>query len=167
MKLISDIKSLLTSLWLGSAILFVGVAQTAFSIIPARDLAGAMVSRTLAIVNVAGIIIGVIVLALSFLDRKSTHRKTLWFERILTLILLSSCMVGQFVIALWMSYLRGLMGRPIDDVLPADPLRVQFNSLHQYSVWVLMVGMISALLLFFVSARLKRTSDSSNISDSL
>jgi hypothetical protein len=76
-------------------------------------------------------------------------------------------MVGQFVIALWMSYLRGLMGRPIDDVLPADPLRVQFNSLHQYSVWILMVGMISALLLFFVSARLKRTSDSSNISDSL
>jgi hypothetical protein len=167
MKLISDIKSLLTGLWLGSAILFVGVAQTAFSIIPARDLAGAMVSRTLAIVNIAGIIIGLMVLALSFLDRKSTHRKTLWLERILTFILLLSCAVGQFVIALWMSYLRGLMGRPIDEVLPTDPLRVQFNSFHQYSVWVLMVGMISALLLFFVSARLKRTSDISNISDSL
>jgi uncharacterized membrane protein YdbT with pleckstrin-like domain len=88
-------------------------------------------------------------------------------ERILTFILLLSCAVGQFVIALWMSYLRGLMGRPIDEVLPTDPLRVQFNSFHQYSVWVLMVGMISALLLFFVSARLKRTSDISNISDSL
>lgn len=167
MKLIADIKSLLTGLWLGSAVLFVGVAQSAFSIIPARDLAGAMVSRTLALVNIAGLIIGLIVFALSVLDRKSTHRKTLWLERGLALILLLSCAIGQFVIALWMSYLRGLMGRPIDEVAPTDPLRVQFNSLHQYSVWVLMVGMVAALLLFFVSEKLKRTSETSNISDSL
>jgi hypothetical protein len=167
MKLISEIKSLLIGLWLGASVFFIGVAQSAFTVIPTRDVAGALVSRTLAIVNITGILIGLVLLGLSFLDRKTLYRKAIWIERALIFILVLACAVGQFVIALWMSYLRGLMGRPIDEVALTDPLRIQFNALHQYSVWVLMVGMVTAFVLFFISARLGRSTGNPDISESL
>jgi hypothetical protein len=44
------------------------------------------------------------------------------------------------------------MGKPIDEVPLEDPLRVQFNNLHEYSVWVLIVGMLAALAAFFIIA---------------
>ena len=47
------------------------------------------------------------------------------------------------------------MGRPIDEVAADDPLRIQFNMLHEYSVWVLFAGMIAALLAFFIIANRK------------
>lgn len=167
MKFVSEIKSLLIGLWLGASVFFIGVAQSAFAVIPARDLAGELVSRTLAIVNISGLLIGLILLGLSFLNRQTVYKKTLLFERILILFLTLICAVGQFVIALWMSYLKGLMGRPIDEVAPTDPLRVQFNDLHQYSVWVLTTGMLVALVLFFVTARSGRPSDPVQFSESL
>lgn len=167
MKFVSEIKSLLIGLWLGASVFFIGVAQSAFAVIPARDLAGELVSRTLAIVNISGLLIGLILLGLSFLNRQTVYKKTLLFERILMLFLTVICAVGQFVIALWMSYLKRLMDRPIDEVAPTDPLRVQFNDLHQYSVWVLTTGMLVALLLFFVTARSGRPSDPVRFSESL
>jgi hypothetical protein len=167
MKLVSEIKSLLTGLWLGASVFFIVVAQSAFTVIPTRDIAGALVSRTLSIVNITGILIGLVLLGLSFLDRKTLYRKAIWIERALIFILVLACAVGQFVIALWMSYLRGLMGRPIDEVALTDPLRIQFNALHQYSVWVLMVGMVTAFVLFFISARLSRSAGNPDISESL
>jgi hypothetical protein len=45
------------------------------------------------------------------------------------------------------------MGRPIDEVPLEDPLRIQFNNLHEYSVWILVTGMIAALTAFFIIAR--------------
>ena len=42
------------------------------------------------------------------------------------------------------------MGRPIDEVALDDPLRIQFNTLHEYSVWVMFAGMAAALIAFFI-----------------
>ena len=47
------------------------------------------------------------------------------------------------------------MGRPIDEVAVDDPLRIQFNAVHEYSVWVLFAGMAAALLAFFIIANRK------------
>ena len=44
------------------------------------------------------------------------------------------------------------MGRPIDEVAADDPLRIQFATLHEWSIWVLFAGMIAALIAFFVIA---------------
>jgi glycerol-3-phosphate cytidylyltransferase-like family protein len=46
------------------------------------------------------------------------------------------------------SYVKAQMGRPIDEVPLEDPLRIQFNNLHEYSVWILVTGMIAALTAF-------------------
>ena len=47
---------------------------------------------------------------------------------------------------------RAEIGKPIDELAADDPLRVQFNMLHEYSVWTLMIGMGAALVAYFVIA---------------
>ena len=62
---------------------------------------------------------------------------------------------GQFVIGLWLASVRAQIGRPIDEVAVDDPLRKQFNMLHEYSTWVLFVGMGAAFVAFFIIANRK------------
>lgn len=153
MKFLSDFRALLIGLWLGAACFFsFAVAPSAFAVLPSREIAGSLVSRTLMIVNLSGLIIGVIVLASSFIKRLDIKPFWLWTERFLLLILALCCAAGQFVIALWLSYIRSQIGKPIDEAAADDPLRLQFDNLHQYSVWVLLAAMITALILFFLIA---------------
>ena len=153
MKFISDIRLLLLTVWLGAAIFFIGVAQSSFAVLPSRELAGSVVSRTLMILNFSGLAIGVLLLLTSLVVRKDVSRFWLWLERFLLLIVTAACAVGQFVIALWLQFTKAQMGgKPIDEVAVDDPLRIQFNNLHEYSVWVLAAGMVASLLAFFIIA---------------
>lgn len=155
MKFVSDIRLLLLGLWLGAAVFFIAVAQSAFAVLPQRELAGAMVNRTLAILNYSGIGIGIVLLLTSMFVRVGTNKLLLWGERLLLLVLTAACTVAQFVIAWWLLMLRTQMGRPIDEVPLEDPLRIQFNQLHQYSTWLLMAAMIAGLIVFFIIANRK------------
>ncbi len=140
------------------------VAPSAFAVLESREMAGSVVNRTLAIVNYSGLIIGIILLASSFIAKETTNRIWLWTERFLLLILTAACAVGQFVIALWLSMLRGQIGRPVEDVALDDPLRVSFNTWHQYSIWVLVGAMIAALLVFFIISRKSFTNPKEKVS---
>ena len=154
MNFLSDFRALLVALWLGAACFFsFAVAPSAFAVLPSREIAGSMVSQTLMIVNLSGLVVGLILLASSFIKRLDVKPFWIWTERFLLLILTLACAVGQFVIALWLSFLRAQIGKPIDEIAADDPLKIQFNNLHQYSVWVLLTGMIAALILFFLIAR--------------
>lgn len=153
MKFFYVVRLLLTGLWLGAAAFFIAVAQSAFAVLPSRELAGSVVSRTLLILNLSGLIIGLILLATSFVKQLNIKPFRLWTERILLVILTAACVVGQFVIGLWLSWIRSQINRPIDELAVDDPLRIQFNNLHQYSVWVLSAAMLAALVLFFLMAR--------------
>ncbi|MDQ6788902.1 MAG: DUF4149 domain-containing protein [Acidobacteriota bacterium] len=153
MNFFSDIRRLLLILWLGAACFFsFAVAPSAFSILPSREIAGAMVSQTLAIVNYSGLIIGLILLASAFVGQINVNRFRLWTERVVLLVLTLACAAGQFVIALWLSVIKSQIGRPIDEVALDDPLRIQFNNFHQYSVWALAAAMIAALIAYFLMA---------------
>lgn len=165
MKFLSDIRLLLTGLWLGAAVFFIAVAQSAFAVLESRDLAGSVVSRTLMIVNIGGLFIGLILLGTSFLKQHGVKPLWIWTERILLVVLTLACAVGQFVIALWLAFVRAQMGdRPIVEIPLEDPLRIQFNNLHQYSVWVLAAAMIAALLVFFVISRKNFTVEDKKVS---
>ena len=155
MKFLSDVRLLLLSIWLGSAVFFIAVAQSAFAVIPQRDMAGAVVSRTLAILNFGGLAISVILLLTSFVGTKTIHRASVWTERFMFVTIAAACAIGQFVIGLWLAMVRGKLqeGQTIDGLAPDDPLRVQFNNLHNWSEWVLIIGMIAALIAFFLLAR--------------
>ena len=160
MKFLSNIRLLLIGLWLGAAVFFsFAVAPSAFAVL--RNLqvanfstvAGEMVSRNLMIINLGGLVIGLILLALSFVGAASANRFALWTERIMLLIMTIACAVGQFVIALWLRFVKAELGKPIDEIAADDPLRIKFNNLHEYSVWVLIVAMIAAVIAFFIISR--------------
>ena len=150
MKFISDIRLLLLGLWLGAAVFFIAVAQSAFAVLPQRELAGAVVNRTLMVLNYSGLGIGVILLLTSWIVRKEVSRFWIWIERFLLLVLVAACAVGEFVIGIWLAMVKAQIGKPIDEVAADDPLRIQFNNLHEWSVWVLFAGMVAALLAFFI-----------------
>lgn len=151
MKLLFDFRILLLGLWLGAACFFsFAVAPSAFAVLPTRELAGSVVNRTLAIVNYSGIIIGLLLLASSYVRRENVNRVRLWIEQGTLFLLSAACAFGQFVIAARLSSLRQSIGRPIDEVAVDDPLRVAFNDLHSYSVTILIVAMISAVIAFFL-----------------
>ena len=153
MKFLSDVRLLLLGLWLGAAVFFIAVAQSAFAVMPTRELAGQLVSRTLAILNYSGLGIAVVLLATSALVvAAGTNKVMLWAERVLLIIVAVACAVAQFVIAWWLLLVRTQMGRPIDEVPADDPLRVQFNDLHQWSTWAMMAAMAAALIAFFLIA---------------
>ena len=61
--------------------------------------------------------------------------------------------VGQWVIAARMLSLRAAMGQPIDDVAADNPLRISFNSLHEFSVAALGVAIIAAAVTLLVIAK--------------
>ncbi|MGI9036317.1 MAG: DUF4149 domain-containing protein [Pyrinomonadaceae bacterium] len=148
----ADFRKLLAGLWLGAALFFsFAVAQSAFAVLPSTELAGALVSRTLAVVNYSGMVIGLILLLSSFiLARKSF---SVWIERLVALILTVACAVGQFYIGWKMQNLRASFGRPLEELAADDPLRISFNELHQFSVWILLTAMAAALILFFSIVR--------------
>jgi len=94
-----------------------------------------------------------ILLVSSFVRQVGANRLRLLSERVLLVTFTLACGVGQFVIALWLGYIRLQIARPIDELAPEDPLRIRFNDLHQYSVWTLLAAMLAALVLFFVMAQ--------------
>lgn len=155
MKFLSDIRLLLLAIWLGAAVFFIAVAQSAFAVLPQRELAGAVVSRTLVVLEFSGLVIFVLLLLTSFISSSRVSSFWLWVERVLLTITTLACIVGQFVFGVWISLKRGEINRPIDELAPDDPLLAQFNMLHEYSVWTLLIGMAAALIAFFIIANRK------------
>ncbi|MDQ3134533.1 MAG: DUF4149 domain-containing protein, partial [Acidobacteriota bacterium] len=111
------VRLLLLGIWLGSAIFFsFAVAPSAFAVLPARELAGAIVTRTIGIVNVGGSLIGLLLLATAFAGKVKAMRRAWTLEVIALALLMLATGVGHWVISARMLALRLSMGRPIDDV---------------------------------------------------
>ena len=161
MSLFLNCRILLLGLWLGAACFFsFAVAPSAFAVLPSRELAGSVVNRTLAIVNYSGCVVGLILLASSFVSRRNAGKINLRLEQGLLLLLTAACAFGQFVIGARLRDLRGQINRPIDEVAIDDPLRLAFNDLHGYSVTILLTAMIAAAAAFFLLAgRARNTRD--------
>lgn len=152
MNILTDFRKLLAALWLGAALFFsFAVAPSAFAVLTSSELAGAVVGRTLAIVNYSGIGIGLILLLSSFIAPPKSF--LVWIDRILATVLIIACAIGQFYIGWQMQNLRAQVGRPIEELAADDPSRLAFNVLHSYSVYALLTAMLAALILFFIILR--------------
>ena len=153
MKFLNDIRLLLLGLWLGAGVFFIAVAQVAFSVVPERELAGAIVGRALSVLNFSGMAVSFLILLMSFVTARGTNIALAWIDRFLMLIVAIACAVGQFVIGYMISSVRSQMGgKKIDEFAADEPLRIQFNQAHEYSVWVLATAMIAGLIAFFIIA---------------
>ena len=153
-RALHGLRLLAVALWLGSAVFFsAAVAPSAFAVLQSRELAGALVSRTLTILNVGGLIAGLLLLAGALVGRRLV-RWYAWIAEVVALAAVTAAtFVGQFVISARMSALRAQMGKPIEEVAADDPLRVAFNALHANSVTALTVAMLAAAVALFLIAR--------------
>jgi len=147
----------LAALWLGAAVYFsFAVAPSAFAVLPTRELAGALVTRTLAVVNVGGVVVGLLLLATAWPGRGRVGRAALGAEAVAAGLVAGLCAVGHFAIAARLRSMRAAMRGTIDALAADDPARVAFNDLHGYSVMALGVAMLAGLALLLLVARRAR-----------
>ncbi len=137
--------------WIGGIIFFAFVvAPTLFSTLPSRELAGAVVQRSLTALHWIGIVSALVFLLASTLDALNTPGVQHGMSRnILITIALGLTLLLQFGITGKMERLHREMG--VIDVVPAtDPLRVEFNRLHTASTGleggVLLLGLTTLIL---------------------
>lgn len=137
--------------WLGGVIFFPVVAQTSFSVLPTRHLAGSVVGRSLGILHWMGMISAVVFLASSLLLSRLSNGEAQWFaaRNVLICIMLLLTLISQFGIIPRMDAIRASIGEI--DAAPIDsPARVQFDGLHHWSTriegGVLLLGLAVAYL---------------------
>ena len=143
-------------LWLGAAIFFgAAVAPALFGVLRdaglpnANELAGAIVTRLLAIINQGGFEIALFLFVTSFFIDRHRARFARVTEMISVAIMAIMTAVNHWIISARMIQLRAAMGG-IDRISLDDPRRAAFDSLHRYSVIAMGVAMIAGLLAFVV-----------------
>ena len=151
MTVLNGVRVFFLGLWLGAALFFSAVVAPnvfavlrSFQLSNANEIAGSIVTRTLSVVNVWGFVIGLLALGITVGFRPSARRGLFTMEVLSLALLAITTAVGQWVVASRMLTIRTALVIPIDQVDPADPRRVAFNSLHHYSVVALSVAMLAA-----------------------
>jgi hypothetical protein len=150
----------LLAAWFGAALFFSAtVAPAAFGVLRlyelpnANEIAGAIVNRSLSVVNVTGFVIALLLAITIFARRDLTGRKSFLAEGICLAVIAVMTALGHWVIAARMRALRATMLLPIDQLTADDARRAAFDSLHGYSVIVLSLAMIAALVALVLMTR--------------
>jgi hypothetical protein len=156
---IRQLRLLLLGLWLGAAIFFgAAVAPALFGVLRdaglanANELAGSIVTRLLGFINRGGVEIALFLLVTAFFVNRNRGRIAQIAEVISIAIMAIMTGVSNWVISARMLALRASMGT-IDQVSPTDARRLEFDSLHRYSVRVMAVALIAGLVAFFIASR--------------
>jgi len=146
--------------WLGASLFFGAVvAPAAFGVLRsfglpnASEIAGSIVTRTLGVINVAGFFIALLLVVTAFLRRTAQTRLSLIIEFVCLAVIALTTALGHWWIAARMRALRAAMELPIDQIAAADSRRIEFNSLHGYSVKALGIAMIAGLVALVVMGR--------------
>jgi uncharacterized membrane protein len=138
------------SLWLGSDVfLSFVVAPGAFSLLGSRDQAGAMVGFALGRMHFIGVVCGIVILAARLL-RTRTFASFVAPAALCVALMIVLTVVSQQAVTPKMAALRMQMGS-IQATAADNPLRVEFDRLHQRSVMlesgVLLAGFAAMYLL--------------------
>jgi len=146
------IRLTLLGVWLG-AMAFFGfvVAPAAFATLPQQQLAGALVSRTLGVLEIIGVIIGASLIVMLIFSRERGGKASL-YELIALALMTVSMLVSHFVVSKRMHEMRVNFGE-IALLAANDPTRIAFDSLHQYSVWLMGFDILGAIALIVYLAR--------------
>ena len=160
MHILNSVRMVLLSVWFGAAVFFsFVVAPAAFGVLRlyglpnVSEIAGALVSRSLSVVNISGFVIALLLAVTIFVRRDSIGRKSFLAEGICVAVLALTTALGHWFIAARMRALKATMLLPIDQLAPDDARRVAFTNLHGYSVIVLTLAMIAALVALVLMAR--------------
>ncbi len=150
------IEFLCLSLWLGGDVfLSFVVAPGAFSVLPGRDQAGALVGYALSRLHIFGIICGVVFFVVR-LARTRTFASFAAPAAVAVVLMITLTAASQYGVSMRMARLRTEMGS-IEKTPQESPLRVEFDRLHKMSVklesGVLLAGLAALYFLTREAAR--------------
>jgi hypothetical protein len=151
--------------WLGASVLLAAVvAPAAFAVLPSRTLAGALVGRVLPVLFIAGIVVGLVGLALD----RSTDGRLPRVRRVALVVAAVACAAAQFGVAPRIERVRGDIAGPVEELSADDPRRATFGKLHAESVALLGLAMIAAAsVMVLISMSPRRTARVSAPADPL
>jgi len=157
MSVVRFLQLLSLVVWIGGIAFFAFVlAPTVFhpGILPSRQLAGQVVSRSLGILHWMGLTCGVVFLVTSMLDSQITTGFTSIFaaRNLLVFAMIVLTLISMFAISTRMLELRNDMAF-IDNVPHDDPRRVEFNRLHEWSTRLEGAVLLLGLGVIFLTAR--------------
>jgi len=143
--------------WVGGIAFFAFVlAPTVFhpGILPSRQLAGAVVSRSLGILHWMGLACGVVFLITSIIDSQIVNGVAAPFtaRNLLVCAMIVLTLISVFAISIRMLELRNQMVF-IDNVPHEDARRVEFNRLHVWSTRLESAVLLLGLAVIFLTAR--------------
>jgi hypothetical protein len=148
------IEFLCLGVWLGGVcLLSFAVAPGAFGILANRDMAGSMVGYTLGRAHFIGIGAGVIYLVANFLNATS-FPNVARLAAIAVIIMLLLTVFSQFYVMSHLANLRTQMGS-VDRTRATDPLRAEFDKLHQWSVWIESAVLLLGIAAIYLTVRAK------------
>jgi hypothetical protein len=143
------------ALWLGAAgFMSIAVAPALFAVLPTRTLAGAVVGRLLPSVFYAGIIVGLLVVALEVWTVGAWRWSGM---TIASLVAVASCAIAQWIVAPRIERIRAAIPGAIEDLPLDDARRVMFGRLHGISVGWLGLAMLGAAAALVLCARMLET----------
>jgi uncharacterized membrane protein len=141
--------------WIGGIIFFAFVvAPTVFRVLPTHQLAGNVVSRSLAMLHGIGITCGVVFLAASMINSAVVTGSAQPFaaRHVLVCLMILLTLVSMFAVGARMEALKKDMVT-IDDVPQDDERRVEFNQLHVWSTRLEGTVLLMGLAVIFLAAR--------------
>jgi len=144
-------------LWVGGIAFFAFVlAPTVFhpGILPSRQLAGAVVSRSLGLLHWLGLTCGLVFLVTSIIDSQVTNSVASPFaaRNLLVGAMIVLTLISMFAISTRMLALRNDMVF-IDNVPHDDARRVEFNRLHVWSTRLESTILLLGLAVIFLTSR--------------
>ena len=120
---------------------------------PTKDLAGVVVGYSLARLHILGLVAGCVYLIATASLEKSVGALARP-AALLVFVMILCTMASQYGVIARMDSLRAQMGS-VDATSVDNPLRVMFDRLHQYSVWLESAVLFSGLVAMFLTARQK------------
>jgi hypothetical protein len=134
------------------------VAPAVFAVLPSQQLAGNVVNHVLGATELVGMVLGVALLFL-LLVAKERRGKLFRFELIMLALMTLAMAVSKFVVSARLHTLCEQFGERLQTLAAADPVKVAFDQLHQYSVWLMSFDLLAALILIVLLIRYPRDAD--------
>jgi uncharacterized membrane protein len=143
--------------WIGGIVFFAFVMAPALfdpAILPTRQLAGNVVSRTLGVLHWMGIACGIVFALTSMIESRAVVGAAQPFatRNLLVYLMIILVLVSIFGVAARMEDLKRQMA-VIDNIPHDDPRRVEFNRLHVWSTRIEGTVLVLGLAVLYLTAR--------------
>ncbi len=139
-------------IWVGGILFFVAIlAPAAFALFSSRE-AGQLVNLTLGRLHLAGMVCGLVYLAVTVAAAKRASA-LLWPSSLLVLAMVVLTFISQFWVMGNMEALRAQAGGNLEALAASDPIRASFDRLHQLSVRLEAAVLAAGLVALFLTSR--------------